>query len=301
MVLVDAAAGKTCAVIGAAGFLGRAFVEAAKQEKLHTQLFTRARPAVSSGRMAPDLRADVIFWLATQINPQIAETNPELVAEDRGHFREFLAVLDSAHIAPRVVLISSGGTVYDDRLDPPYTEDDAVHPTSSYGQAKLALEEDLSALYRGPRTILRVANAYGPGQPVGSGQGVIAHWLRAARRGENLRLIGDPSSTRDYVFVDDIARAMIAIVYADSKLPRVVNIGSGRPTSLATLARQVLTIAGDDALNVTTHPARSFDAHHNYLNISLAQQCLGWNPSIPLEEGLRIAWNAVRQLGDPTP
>ena len=290
------------AVVGAAGFLGRALVEALRGSATGVSAYTRSVPFLGpDGAAAPGLTsARTVFWLATQINPQIAEQQPSKVAEDRAAFDAFLHAVRGLPAPPTVVLLSSGGTVYDPDTAPPYAETAPTRPLSAYGGAKLALEALLAGAGL-PRVVtLRVSNAYGPGQPVASGQGVIAHWLRAGRRGEDVRLFGDPETTRDYVYVDDIAAAMVAVDACQGPLPPVLNVGSGRPTTLRELAETVLTVVDDPALRLVVEPRRSFDVPRTWLDVSLAGDVLGWRPVTSLPDGIAAAWTEVRRHGDPT-
>lgn len=288
-------------MVGAAGFLGRALVEALRCTPYQVSTFTRSQPcyypdgSVAEGAAA----AGTVFWLASQINPQVAQDHPELVAADSQVLREFLSAIAASAVPPMVVLVSSGGTVYGTSSPPPYSEQSRAAPTSAYGRAKLALEVMLAERAPGRAVVLRVANAYGPGQPVGRGQGVVAHWLRAARRGESLRLLGDPATTRDYIYVDDVARACIAVQAAPASLPPVINVGSGQPTTLRELAETVVRVVGDPRVQLVVEPARSFDAPHTWLDVSLARDALGWRPQTTLDQGVAAAWAAVRRLGDP--
>ena len=290
------------AVVGAAGFLGRALVEMLRREAVPVSAYKRSVPFLGAdGAAAPGLAsAHTVFWLATQINPQIAEQQPERVAEDRAAFADLLRAVRGLPSPPTVVLLSSGGTVYDPQTDPPYAETAPTRPLSAYGAAKLALETDLARDAPGAFVTLRVANAYGPGQPVASGQGVVAHWLRAARRGEHIRVFGDPATTRDYVYVDDIAAAMVAVHGCTGALPPVLNIGSGRPTTLRELADTVLCAVADPALELLVEQRRSFDVPRTWLDVTLAGEVLGWRPTTSLADGVAAAWASVRRLGDPT-
>ena len=292
------------AVVGAAGFLGRTLVDVAGMRDVSVDTFTRARPCLlANGTLDPRVSdASALVWLVSSINPQIAHDRPDLVAEEQHHLTRFLDAVARLARPPRIVLTSSGGTVYDTAVLPPYAETAQVRPRSAYGIAKLRCEELLlgSAL-ADDAVVTRIANAYGPGQPVASGQGVIAHWLRALRRGEPVRLFGDPHSTRDYVYVDDIADALLAVATADATPPAILNIGSGQPTALGELARRVLETAGHDSDELVVEARRSFDAPHNHLDVTLARRSVGWTPQTDLARGLRLSWEAVRRIGDPHP
>jgi UDP-glucose 4-epimerase len=288
------------AIVGSAGFLGRALTAKLDELERPQCRFTRSLPLIVEGQV--DRRAEsaaCIVWLASSINPLIAESQPELVEADVRALTEAVEAVRKLASPPRFIYVSSGGTVYGSQLTPPYSEDLEARPTTSYGRAKLRLEEVVSVGLQ-DFIIARVSNVFGPGQPVGRGQGVVAHWLRALRRGEPLKLFGDPGTIRDYVYSMDVADALVAMAGAESP-PSVINVGSGVGTTLAELLHSLIRIADLDRTAVEYLANRSFDSPATYLDISLAQTALKWSPSTSLEEGLRQCWLAVTQFGDPLP
>ncbi len=297
------AAGRPAAVIGAGGFLGRPLVAALRMAGVPVAEFTRTIPFLGpAGEPAAGLAAArTAYWLATSVNPLVAEQEPDRVAADREVFAGFLAALGRLADPPTVVLLSSGGTVYDAEAPPPYAEDAPTRPRSAYGRAKLDLERVLAGSdpVAGRRVAVRVSNAYGPGQPAVRGQGVVAHWLAAAARGEHIRIFGDPATTRDYVYVGDVAEALVRVHAGGAPLPSVVNVGSGRPTSLRALAETVLSVVGNFSLELEVEPRRSFDVPHTWLEVTRAREVLGWRARTPLSAGVAAAWAAHRGAAVP--
>ncbi len=284
--------GSGVAVVGSNGFLGSAIVAGMARLGVPSIGFTRQSPALlPSGEASVDLLASgSSVWAASSINPWIAENSPDRIAVDRSAFIHFLDSLDAARSSTRVILLSSGGTVYDPESQPPYREDSPTCPSGAYGQAKVQLEDIL--LQRRPGSVvLRVANAYGPGQLSAPGQGVIGHWLRAIREGQQLELIGDPATARDYIYVADVVSAVSA-VHANSDVPPVVNIGSGAPTTLAEMLNTIRAIAGE--CEVIARQARRFDVLRTWLDVSTAKKTLGWEPVVELESGLKQTWDWLR-------
>jgi UDP-glucose 4-epimerase len=281
------------AVVGAAGFLGSALVGAARQAGVPVLGFTRAEPAVGPDGVAdPRLSATgTVVWLASSVNPALAEAHPDRAAADLAAFDGMLRAARELPRPPRVVLLSTGGAVYDPSVPPPYAEDAPTHPRGAYGRLKLAMEASLAAA-EVPGVAVRVSNVYGPGQPAVSGQGVVGYWLRAAAAGEHLTVYGDPGTTRDYVYLSDVTDALLAVHAADA-VPPVVNVGSGRATSLDELAAQLLAVVGDPARRLERRPARGFDVPHTWLDVALAERALGWTARTDLRTGLRRAWEAV--------
>jgi UDP-glucose 4-epimerase len=284
------------AVVGAGGFLGTALTSAATLAGVPVDAYTRAEPALRpDGRMDARLaRAGTVFWLATSVNPALAESHPERAAADLETFTAALRALGSLPRPPKVALLSSGGAVYDTTGPPPYREESPTRPRGAYGRSKLALEQALASagLPAGHAVSLRVSNLYGPGQPSVGGQGVIGYWLRAAAAGDHLTVYGDPGTTRDYVYVDDVTSALLA-VHAAATLPPVVNLGAGRGTSLRELADLLLGIVDDPRLRLELRPARGFDVPHSWLDVRLAESVLGWTARTGLTEGLTRCWDSV--------
>ncbi len=291
------------AVIGAAGFIGSSLSAALTSSHVDTACFTRnVRLLNHRNELHYALQhAPVVYYLASSINPTLGEKHPERVAADHQTFSRLLRQLAARRDPPAVVLTSSGGTVYDQDVAPPYSESSPVRAAGRYGQAKLALEEELYKYSdRLPSVILRLSNVYGPGQVAGKGQGVLGYWMRAALDGEPLRIIGDPECSRDYVYitdvVDSIGRVDTAIrtrqLFPDRRAlgdPVVLNIGSGTATPLTELVSVVLGVVGRD-VPLTYTEARSLDRRHVWLDVTRADELLGWRPCTGLVEGVARMW-----------
>lgn len=292
-------------VIGANGYIGRVVLAALSANGSHPNAFTRSTPFQDGGRIHPALlESSVIFYLASSITPAIAHQDPQRVAADRLMLQGLLSALHKTSHQPLVVIASSGGSVYDPRAAPPYQEESRTVPASAYGAAKLAQEQDLiaSASPISP-VILRLANVYGPGQPVSGGYGVIGHWIEAIRAGVPIRMIGSPRSRRDYVHVTDVARAMLLIrrnpnALRSSPASTILNVGSGVPTSLAELHRH-LEFAVGRRIDVRYEAPRAFDRQDTWLDIQLSLSTIGWKPEITLPEGLADTWRQA--LGGKLP
>lgn len=278
------------AVVGATGFIGSAVLTALRDQSLPSLAFTRRTPPVTpDGALAPGVgEASAIVWAAASVNPALAESRPDLVDADLRALTRLVDALGRSSSTARLVLLSSGGTVYDPSGSVPYRESSRCSPRGAYGRSKLAAES-LVLRSQAP-VVLRVANAYGPGQPVSPGQGVIAHWLHAIDRGDPVTLFGPAETARDYVHVDDVVDAILAATTVE-RPPDVANIGSGAPTTLAGLLEAVGRVAGP--FIVEHAGSRSFDVSRTWLDVSLAAQTLGWRPRITLEDGLDSTWRAI--------
>jgi UDP-glucose 4-epimerase len=286
------------AVVGASGFIGSALSRKLRADGLPVGSFTRTVPFMTEAEgLARGIEtSETVFWLAASVNPAVAEERPDLVEHDRSQFDALLRSLEATRHVPRVILLSSGGTVYDPSSEPPYCEDSPVRGTTAYSRAKLALEAALRAADIPDRckVVVRAANAYGPGQPARKGQGVIAYWLQAALNRRPLILLGDPDTVRDYVHIDDLVDALYRLHAHGGDLPPTLNIGSGTRTTLGELADTVVSVVDDAPLAVEARPARSCDLPSTWLDVELAARTIGWRPEVLLREGIASAWRHLR-------
>jgi UDP-glucose 4-epimerase len=292
--------GSSAAVVGASGFIGARLTAALRASGVDTATYTRTLPFTRDGRLDPRLsRAGIVYFVATTVNPALAETHPERAASDVAVLYHLLELVRRTGHGPTVVLTSSGGTVYDTCNPPPYREDAPTSHAAAYARVKLLLEHELlaSADVLQP-VVLRLANVYGPDQPTGQGLGVIAHWLQSAAAGRPLRVLGDPySTTRDFVYVDDTVEALMRVRdrvcrVSAPPLPEIINIGSGVPTSLGDLLLTVREVVGGQ-LAVQREERRSFDRSEVWLDVSRAERHLGWTAAMPLADGIRASWDAL--------
>lgn len=280
-------------MVGADGFLGRALTRTLREGGSAVTTLGRGDRLVDPGGVAPPAlaAASTVFYLASTMNPLTAVQEPQRGESDLAALRGVLGALAGVTRPVTLVLPSSGGTVYDTTLPPPYDEEAPVRAVTAYGRAKLRMEEALFAAARGPcrPVVLRIANVYGPDQPVGTGQGVVASWLDAALRGEEGVLYGDDRAIRDYVYLDDVTRAFVRCA-AEPPAPALVNIGSGRATTLAELASAISAVVGEDRFRLRHESARSFDLRHNVLAVDRARAELGWKAEVGLADGLARTW-----------
>src|SRR4051812_35884682 len=195
----------TTAVVGADGFIGAHLCRALRSAGAPVLRLSRDDDV---GALRD---ADVVFWAATSITPALAASEPQRIDLDQAALEGALDECKRGGRRPLFVLLSSGGTVY--RPDtPPFAESNPTGSTGAYGRAKLAQESTVrDAGDAVDPAIVRLSNVYGPGQPSLGGLGVVPHWLDAVAAGRPLRLFGDPSTRRDYVFVHDVTAALVAV------------------------------------------------------------------------------------------
>jgi UDP-glucose 4-epimerase len=242
---------------------------------------------VHEGRLDVALsESSVLYWLAGSSRPGTADHLGVSIAPDVVELQRLLEQLAGLRRRPRLVLASSGGTVYDRTFPAPYSEGAPTRPVSRYGQIMLEMESLVEGF--ASRT-LRISNAYGPGQRPVKSQGVIAHWLTAALDRRPIRVYGSDRIARDYVFVDDVVDALV-LAGGASAPPGVFNIGSGRPTPLAELIEAVAVAVHPSVVEIERLPARSFDGPSTWLDVRRAASVLGWSPRTRLADGIEATW-----------
>jgi UDP-glucose 4-epimerase len=234
--------------------------------------------------------ASTVCYLASRINPAIAERDPEAASAHIATLQGLLHALRDS--GKRLIYPSSGGTVYDTDQEPPYAESSPLKPIGRFGATKIEIEKLLHETPGIESVAMRISNAYGPGQPTGTGLGVIAHWLAAAAKGEPLRIFGSPETTRDFIYIDDVCDAFQRVISSESP-PFILNIGSGSPTKLAEVAEIIADIV--DGIEIVHEPDRGFDVSRSWLDIRRAKEALGWEPSVELREGITRTWERNRE------
>ncbi len=190
----------------------------------------------------------------------------------------------------RLVFLSSGGTVYGEAKTIPIPEEHARNPVSSYGIVKVAIENYIamfSAQHGLKSLVLRVSNPYGPRQGHLGVQGVIPTFFQRIIAGDEIRIWGDGSSVRDYLYISDLVSCIVQGITKD--LAGVYNVGSGLGVSLRNILSLIEEILGISA-NVHYLPLRGFDVKKVVLDISKISKALDWVPSVPLREGCERYW-----------
>jgi UDP-glucose 4-epimerase len=189
------------------------------------------------------------------------------------------------------VVFASSGAIYGNQERQPLTEGQTPLPNSPYAVSKLAAEyyiRTIGGLWGIDTVSLRIFNAYGPGQHVpASNPPVVPYFLRQALRNGTLVVNGDGSQTRDYVYVDDVISAMVAASTTPNVNGLVINIGSGRETSVCTLVELVLQVTGSQT-NIVYSAQTPGGVGRLYADLTLAAQKLNYKPAIALEDGLRL-------------
>ena len=242
--------------------------------------------------------ADVVVHLAANSGVALSVENPR--GDCAVNVLGTLNYLEAARHAGvrRFVFASSGAPVGE--VEPPVHEELAPHPVSPYGASKLAGEGYCSAYWRTfgvPTVVLRFGNVYGPGS--GHKTSVVASFIRQAMMGQTLKIYGDGRQTRDFIYVDDLVRAVKLAATARTAPGETFQIATSAETTVGELVEELLPVlaaAGVEDVEVRYVDRRPGDIRRSFSDTSKTRAMLGWEARVGLEEGLRhtVAFFAER-------
>jgi UDP-glucose 4-epimerase len=238
---------------------------------------------------------DAVAHLAASISVQESIDDPATTFDNDvvGTFN----ILEAARAVGARVLFMSTCMVYDRAGHEGITERHPVKPASPYAASKLAGEALTLSYFHAyglPTTVVRPFNTYGPYQrSVGEG-GVVAIFTRRSLLGEELRIYGDGTQTRDLLYVEDCARFVVAALASERATGRILNAGTGHDVSVNELARLIEPDAARIVHVPHIHPQSEIAVLR--CDATLAAEALGWRAEVPLADGLaRVrAWMGDR-------
>lgn len=307
-----------CCVIGGSGFIGSHIVEKLILQKRRITVIGRN---VFPSRKLPEgvhyvsgdygkkgfltdvLRGvDEVIQLAYASVPKTSFENP--LSDIRYNLPPAVTLFEVASRLGinKLVLVSSGGTVYGKAKKIPIPEDHPTNPISPYGITKLATEKyalmfnELEAL---PVICVRPGNAYGEGQRPFVHQGFVATAMASILERKNITVFGETGTIRDYIHVSDVANGIIAAL-DHGKPGAFYNIGSGVGRCNQDVLAEIFPLAGSAGLHPTikTAPLRSFDVPVNVLDSTKLFKETGWKPLISFSEGINKTWQWFYETAD---
>lgn len=242
-----------------------------------------------------DCLIDAVVHLAAFVSIDESMEKPDEYFEnnERGTFLLARTLLKTKRRP--LLVVASSPEVYGNPLYTPMDEDHPMYPRSFYAVSKLAAEKHCRVLYewyKYPVVVIRNFNTYGENQNVWGYSAVIPAFIEAALKGRPLVIQGDGSQTRDFLYVKDAARAYWSVLLrGKAGAGEVINLGTGRETSVAELARIILSLTKTRS-GIEHRPGRPGDLNALSADIRRAGMLLGWEPQFTLHEGLErtVEW-----------
>ncbi|AXF56536.1 SDR family NAD(P)-dependent oxidoreductase [Salicibibacter kimchii] len=234
---------------------------------------------------------DGVIHLAAQSKASPSLDAPEHDANINIHGTVNVLELTKAYEVKNFIYASSAA-VYGDQQTLPIAEDVAVEPLSPYGVSKQAGEEYVKAyrrLYDIDARVLRFANVYGPRQSVDTEAGVITIFVEQLLNGEQPGIYGDGKQTRDFIYVTDVASAILHCLFEEPSEPEesspVYNVGTGQETSVEELLRELCAVM-DQRYRPLYMEKRPGDIEKSYLDNRKLRANYAWEPETSLADGL---------------
>lgn len=318
---------KRILVTGGAGFLGSHLCERLVQQGHDVicldNFFTSQKSNVSHLLGQPNfelirhdvtlplwLEVDEIYNLACPAAPGHYQYNP--IKTMKTSVLGAIHVLGMAKRCRAKVLQASTSEVYGDPDVHPQPESyrgsvNCIGPRACYDEGKRAAETLFMDYHRTNRVnirLVRIFNTYGPRMHPYDGR-VISNFIRQALRGDDITVFGEGQQTRSFCYRDDLVEGFLRMMAAPDDCIGPINLGNPGEFTILELAKLVIELTGSKS-KVVYDALPADDPKQRKPDITIAQQRLGWSPTIPLREGLErtIAWFRSIDMGDyrpPTP
>ena len=237
------------------------------------------------------VEVDEIYNLACPASPIHYQHDPIQTTKTSVH-----GAINMLGLAKRLkakILQASTSEVYGDPSVHPQTEDywghvNPIGPRSCYDEGKRCAETLFFDYHRqlGLRIkVARIFNTYGPRMHIADGR-VVSNFIVQALRGEPITLYGDGHQTRSFCYVDDLVDGLVRMMDSGDEVTGPINLGNPAEFSMAELAERVLAATGGKS-SLTYAPLPEDDPRQRQPDIARAREQLGWEPRVPLEEGLK--------------
>src|SRR6266566_692282 len=235
---------------------------------------------------------DYVFDLAAQVSYVHSNRDPllDLDINCRGH----LIVLEACRqYSPQAkIIFSSSRFVYGSTQYNPVDEDHPTNCTSIYGIHKLNVEKYFG-FYHAAHSLntvcVRIANPYGPRQQMKhNAYGIVNWFIRLAMDGKPLTIYGDGKQIRDYVFVEDTAKGLLAVALSANTGGKIYNLGSGVGTPFREMVMNIAECVPHTEVQEVPWPADRYfvETGDHISDISRIQAATGWEPEVRLREGI---------------
>lgn len=303
---------KRALVTGGSGFIGSHLVDALLAKGVEVVVVDLVEPSAErknarAAYIVADVRdeavrdaflrfhPDIVFHLAAHVDDRSSVLDPVMNAEH--NILGTLNVLEASRLSgARRFVFASTGIAFGNVATIPADENVVAKPLTPYAVSKLTGERYANVyqnLYGMTFAALRFANVYGPRQDQSKECGAVAIFTDRLLRGEAVFMNDDGLTTRDYVHVDDVVRALVSA--AEVKTSGVFNIGTGIETTTKRLHELVSASVGTTG-EITSRPDVKDIVKRCALKCDKARVELGWSPQTSLEEGIAqtVAWYRER-------
>jgi len=246
------------------------------------------------------VECDQIYNLACPASPIQYQRDPIYTTKT-----SFYGAFNALGLAKRTgarILQASTSEVYGDPECNPQPESyrgrvNTIGPRSCYDEGKRVAETlffDYHRQHGVDIKVMRIFNTYGPRMDIGDGR-VVSNFIVQALRGEDITIYGDGSQTRSFCYVDDLITGMIAVMNSEDGFTGPVNIGNPGEFTMLELAEMVIRLTRSNS-QIVYRDLPADDPTQRKPDITLAQEKLGWSPTIPLEEGLTYTIRYFRNI-----
>jgi UDP-glucuronate decarboxylase len=308
---------KRIMVTGGAGFLGSHLIDrllAAGHEVLCVDnLFTGTKDNLAGVANHPHfefvrhditwplyVEVDEIYNLACPASPVHYQHDPVQTTKT-----SVLGAINMLGLAKRLgarIFQASTSEVYGDPSIHPQTEGywgnvNPIGPRSCYDEGKRCAETlffDYERQHHVPIKVARIFNTYGPRMHPGDGR-VVSNFIVQALKGEPITIYGEGQQTRSFCYVDDLVDGFIRLMDSPAEVTGPINLGNPGEFTMIELAEEVLALTGSSS-QLTYLPLPQDDPRQRQPDITLARQTLGWEPKVPLREGLGKTVDYFREL-----
>ncbi len=274
-------------LLGGDGFIGTAVAQRLRRDDIPVHVVGRHAHGLLE-TLLPG--CGTVIHLASATTPGSSADMPDLELDNLALTSHLLALMKDQPDT-HLIFFSSGGTVYGNPTRIPVDEDAPLAPLSNYAAGKIS-QEALCQAFREKGhaiSILRPSNAYGPGQKLKRGFGLVRTMLGHAHTGTTMEIWGDGETVRDFIYIDDIVEACARLIGlpADSG---TYNLGSGLGFSINQVHRIVEAVSGKE-LRLTYQPGRGIDVRCVVLDSSRLNGRLQWNSRVDLRTGVTQTWD----------
>ena len=245
------------------------------------------------------LEVDRIYHLACPASPIHYQRDPVQTTKTAVHGS--INMLGLAKRTGARILLASTSEVYGDPTVHPQTEDywgnvNPIGPRACYDEGKRAAETlffDYRRQHQLDIKVVRIFNTYGPRMHPQDGR-VVSNFIVSALTGKPLTIYGDGSQTRSFCYVDDLVDGLMKMMESGDDVQGPINLGNPGEFTIAELAREVIAAVGEDP-GIDYFPLPQDDPMQRQPDITRARDILGWEPKVPLADGLRPTIDQLRQ------